>query len=547
MQRYREQPPPLPPTVRLAFDPPPGVELGTGDDGLDAAIAPEGDAIVFVAVVDGRAQLWHRRLDAERADPIAGTEGAHAPAWSTDGATIAFLAAGRLKTIPRAGGAARDFGPADDARGVATLDDGSLVFAPPAARSLTRLRDGAATAATALQPGDREHAWPARAPGGFVYVAVRDDGRRVMRLVANGTTRDLGTTDGHAMVAGSILLHVRGGALLAQRLDAGVLEGRAEALATGVGTAGGRSLVAASSRLVLVSAGAARARELVWLENDGSRGAVASERGDYWQVRVAPDDRTAAVTMLEPQLRTLDVFVQPLVPGAVATGLSLALAADTDPVWSPDGRRVMFRSLLDGQPQLLSRAAGTPGAEVEPVFRSDTDAVPTDWRGTGTASEVLFHGPGARADTDVILLQHPSHTARTIAGSGFNESDGHWSPDLRWLAYVSDEFGQPDVFVQRWPAGGRVRVTAAGGLRPRWGAEPGALYFLRGDAIARVTVSDGDTPSVSAPADLARVPGIRDFDAAHRSRRLLAVLPGSGARPVDARALVDWQTAVPAP
>ena len=548
VQRYREQPSPPLPTLRLSLAAPPGTELGVADDGLDAALSPAGDEVVFVATAGGRAQLWRRPLDTERAEPIAGTEGGRTPAWSADGRTLAFLAAGRLKTIARTGGEVRDRGAAQDGRGVAALDDGSLVFAAAAGGTLTRLRDGASVAATRLQPGDREHAWPARAPGGFVYVAVRGDGRRVMRLDRGGATRDLGTTDGHALVAGSILLHVRGGALLAQRLDdSGAPAGRAVALATDVGTASGRSLVAASSRLLLLAAAATRARELVWLEADGTRGPAASERGDYWQVRVSPDDRAAAVTMLEPQLRTLDVFLQPLVPGAVATGLSLALAADTDPVWSPDGRRVMFRSLLDGQPQLLSRAAGTPGAEVEPVFRSGTDAVPTDWRGTGTTSEVLFHGPGARADTDVILLRHPSHTARTIAGSGFNESDGRWSPDLRWLAYVSDEFGQPDVFVQRWPAGGRVRVTAAGGLRPRWGAEPGALYFLRGDAIARVTVSDGDTPSVSAPADVARVPGIRDFDAAHRSRRLLAVLPGSGARPVDARALVDWQTAVPAP
>ena len=218
VQRYREQPPPPPPAVRLSFDPPPGAELGTGDDGLDAAISPDGDEIVFVATADGRTQLWRRRVDAERAEPLSGTEAGHAPAWRDDG-TIAFLASGRLKTIARPGGTVRDLGPAHDGRGVAALDDGSLVFAPASAGSLTRLRDGATTAATALQPGDREHTWPARAPGGFVYVAVREDGRRVIRLTATGTTRDLGTTDGHAIVAGSILLHVRGGALLAQRLE----------------------------------------------------------------------------------------------------------------------------------------------------------------------------------------------------------------------------------------------------------------------------------------------------------------------------------------
>ena len=147
---------------------------------------------------------------------------------------------------------------------------------------------------------------------------------------------------------------------------------------------------------------------------------------------------------------------------------------------------MLFRSLLDGQPQLFSRAVGVPGAEIEPVYRSGSDTVPTDWRGASTAGDVLFHDPGARGDTDVLAARSRDAAPRApVAGSGFNESDGRWSPDGRWLAYVSDEFGQPDVFVQQWPGGGRVRVTAAGGIKPRWGADGGTLYFLRGDADRR--------------------------------------------------------------
>jgi len=528
VQRYREPPPP-PLTLRLSLAAPAGAELGSGDDGLDAAISPEGDEIVFVATAGGRAQLWRRRLDTERADPLAGTETGHAPAWSADGRTIVFLAGGRLKTVDRAGGAVRDLGPAQEGRGVAGLDDGSLVFAATAGGALMRLHDGATTPATALQPGDREHTWPARAPGGFVYVAVRSDGRRIIRLAAHAATRDLGTTDGHGLVAGSILLHVRGGALLAQRLDdAGAPAGRAVALATDVGTAAGRSLIAASPRLLLLASAATRARELVWLDGTGTLGQAASDRGDYWQVRVAPDDRAAAVTLLEPQLRTLDVYLIPLAPGAVPTGLTLALAADTDPVWSRDGRRVLFRSLVDGQPQLFSRAVGVPGAEIEPVYRSGSDKVPTDWRGASIAGDLLFHAPGARGDTDLLVLDRATGTARPVAGSGFNESDGRWSPDGRWLAYVSDEFGQPDVFVQKWPGGGRVRVTAAGGSKPRWSADGDTLYFLRGEAITRVTVIDGDMPSVSAPAEVARVGAVRDFDNSVSNSRWASVNSRAG-------------------
>ena len=89
-----------------------------------------------------------------------------------------------------------------------------------------------------------------------------------------------------------------------------------------------------------------------------------------------------------------------------------------------------------------------------------------------------------------------------------------------------------------------MRVTAAGGTKPRWGADGRTLYFLRGDDLSRVTVMAGGTPSVSAPQTVARLPGLRDFDAARRSDRLLAILPAPAARPLEVRALVDWQASI---
>jgi len=128
--------------------------------------------------------------------------------------------------------------------------------------------------------------------------------------------------------------------------------------------------------------------------------------------------------------------------------------------------------------------------------------------------------------------------------SRFNESDGRWSPDGRALAYVSDEFGQPDVFVQVWPTGGRVRVSSAGGSHPRWTRDGRTLFFLRGAEIVRVALTL-DPLSVSAPTSVVTVPGVRDFDAAHRSDRLLAILPAQTATSTEIRALVDWQSGVP--
>ena len=531
----------------MPFVAPAGAELGAGDDALDAALSPAGDVITFVATSNGISQLWQRRVDAEQASPLGGTEGARHPAWSPTADALLFVARGRLKELTQATGAVRDLAEVREAGGAAWLGDGSIVFATRDAPTLTVLRDGRRTAATTLQTGDMTHAWPVRAPGGFVYISIGKDGRRAMRFMRPGGSHDLGTTDGHAVVAGSIVLHVRGGALLAQRLDAesGALIGRATALVTAAGTVDGRALVAASPRLLLVAPPASRARELVWLEPDGTRGPPASDHGDYWQLRLAPDDRTAAVTLLEPQLRTLDVYTVPLQPGRVTMGVTLALAADTDPVWSENGASILFRSLQEGSPRLYSRIAERPGVPIEPVVQPEPGAVPSDWR-AGPSSGVLYQAATPRGDTDLFVLDRAAGTSHAVVTSRFNESDGRWSADGRTLAYVSDEFGQPDVFVQPWPTGARVRVSSAGGHHPRWGRDGRSLFFLRGSEIVRVALTR-EPLSVSAPSTIAAVPGLRDFDAAHRSDRLLAILPAQTAASTEIRALVDWQSALPTP
>src|SRR5688572_10265540 len=402
LRHMREVPPPPPPPVRLSLAAPPGTELGAGDEVLDAAISPDGREIVFVATAEGVARLWRRSLDTERAEALAGTERATMPAWKAGGRVVSFFADRRLKQISLADRTVRDLAEAAAPAGAAWLPDGSLLFVPDARGPVRRLRDGVATDETTLRAGDRGHGFPAVSANGLTYIATLDSGRRLVRLVDAGSEHDLIETAGHAQLIDGHLLHVRGGTLVAQRYDRerATLDTRTTSLAFNVGvTASGQAFFAASDRVVIWAAAAPRARELVWFDLGGRRLGTAGEPADYWQVRLSPDDRDAALTLLDPLFRTLDIVVFPLTGNPTREQLTLAIAADSDPVWAPQGTRVLFRSLVDGEANLFARQVHAPDSQPEAVFRSEMDETPSDWR-DGT---ILFHAPGG-AGMDVWAL-----------------------------------------------------------------------------------------------------------------------------------------------
>jgi dipeptidyl aminopeptidase/acylaminoacyl peptidase len=533
----REQPPSPPSTVRLSLTAPPGTELGVGDEPLDAAISPDQREVVFVATPirrglvnlapAGAPQLWRRRLDAEESEPIAGTEGARLPAWKQTGHVLSFFADAQLKLLDLKTGAITAVSDAADPAGATWLSDGSLLFVPSPG-VVRRLLEGKATDATRLAPGDAAHAYPvAVAPGApFIYIAVRGDGRRVVRLNENGQEHDLGTTTAHGVfIAGErdVLLFVKDDTLLADERDpdTGQMAGRDLPVVLEVGvTRSGRGLFTASPDVLIHSAAVERPRQLTWLSMDGARAGTVADIGDYWQVRISPDDTRLAVTTRDPLLRSLDVLMIPALGAAPSQRLTASLAADTDPVWSPDGRRITFRSAQRGRPELLV----TP-SDINQSSRSEHSAlplrapgeVPNDWRG----GELLIQRRGG-AGFDLVRADESSGAATSVAVTPFNETDGRWSPDGRWVAYVSDEPGRPDVFVLG--GGTRQRLSFAGGTHPRWTRDSRSLLFLRGSTIMRASLDAAGTRFESA-RPLFDTPGIRDFDVAHRSDRVLALLP----------------------
>lgn len=539
VRHLREAPPPLDPAVRLTLDPPAGAEFGSGGDAtFDLAIAPSGRELVFAATTDGEAQLWRRALDSLRAEPIAGTTAATMPAYAADGSSVWYFADGKLHTINLSNGEHREHADAATPAGVAIRSDGAVLFAAMPG-PITQIAGGPRTNVTSLRGGDRTHAFPMWAGRGdaFTYLATLHDGRRVIRLHEADGDVDLTRADSHGVVSAGHLLFVRDGTLRAEPLDldTGRLGPGTKTLAVDVGVSPqGRGAFAVAEDLLASGPPLRRARVLQWFSDTGHPLDVITEPGDYWQVRLSPDERTVAVTMVDPLLRTLDVFRMPATGGA-PTRVSLAVAADTDPVWSPDGRQIAFRSMQDGQPQIHT-AEGL-------LFQSPLDEVPTDW----TARFLLFHARSPESGYDVWALSPKAHEPRPIARSGFNEIDARVSPDGRWIAYTSDEGGQFDVYVTGLSGvGPRTRVSTAGGTEPYWMADGRVLAFRRGNDILRVELEDSPAGRRALiPTRVLSVPGMRGYAMATESSRLLAIVPAQVFQPDQIHMLIGWKALLP--
>lgn len=200
---------------------------------------------------------------------------------------------------------------------------------------------------------------------------------------------------------------------------------------------------------------------------------------------------------------------------------------------------MLYRSTQTGQPRLLIRRVGVAGAPDEPFAGAQPGEMATDWTTARGGREVLLQTAGGTAGSDLLLLDMNANTRTPIATGGFNETDGRWSAGGVWVAYASDESGESDIYAVEPGTGRRVRVSFAGGTRPRWSRDGRSIFFLRGAQIMRASLTD-DGRRFSAAQPVVDVPGLRDFDTAHLTERLLLLAATASTRAPVVSAVVDW-------
>jgi Tol biopolymer transport system component len=287
--------------------------------------------------------------------------------------------------------------------------------------------------------------------------------------------------------------------------------------------------------------------ELLWFSRDGSRlGTPVAPRADYINVTLSPDGGRIAFSRVDPQTNTADLWLSDLVRG-VTTRLTSDPMHDAGPLWSPDGTKILFRSNRAAVNDLFLKGANDARPE-EVFFESPSQKAATHFSRDG--AHVLFMTTGGGSSFDVWDLPTDSRRPRAILQTGFDEYQGVLSPDGLWLAYVSEETGVPQVYVQSFPNGEeRVQVSSEGGAEPKWREDGRELFFLGADRMmmaVRVSLRPTFTIEGSTPLFQTRVPILANpyrwhYDVSADGERFLVNTAPASVPPPAIHVVMDWR------
>jgi eukaryotic-like serine/threonine-protein kinase len=478
------------PVLRYTIPPPDGTTLPAFPSFL--TLSPDGAHLAFVGLsADSIRQLWVRDLSDLRPRALAGTTGADQPFWSPDSRYVAFFAEGKLRKIDISGGLPQTICDAPPARSGSWNDDGVIVFTPGAGAGLYTVpaTGGVPTPLTTLDRSraESDHLWPDFLPDGkrFVYLARSADPRKTALYLGSldGKTHELlAAVDSNAMFSRpGYLIYQREGTLMARPFDEsrGRFTGAEFSVAAPVGynSANGRGAFAVSQTGVLTyRAGPDNAStEAIWFDRAGKRLSslgLSDVSPDAW---LSADGTTLAFSRADRRTATSIWFAS--ITTSTLTRFTFGPGMDLLPVWSPDGKHVVFASNRSGAFDLY-RKVSTGSGEEETVLKSNVDKYPSDLSRDG---RLLYYAPGSQGDFDLWMLADGKPVP--LLQTKFDERNGRFSPTGRWMAYVSNETGRYEVYVVPLAPGisGKWQISTTGGLQPRWRADEQELFYLAGD------------------------------------------------------------------
>ena len=522
--------------LQLAFEPPDGMEF----DG-SLAVSPDGSRIAFQAkTASGETFLMVRSVHEAAFSRIEGTSGGSYLFWSPDGRWLGYFDAPKQKLmkVNVAGGAPQVLADAPRPGGGTWNHDGVILFSGNGDAIMKLAGDGASTALS--QTIGLAPMGPSFLDDGvhFVFTGGTSPPKAYVSSIASDQVHELPSIRSRVVPgAGGQLLFVDSGRLLVQPFDLQKLRlvGQPTEIARGVAfTPGGWTQLSAGVEngiLAFMRGGNLDLARLVWFDRTGQTVGSIGGPEPIGNFRLSPDQSQLVLDVIDPATSRRDLWLV----DDLATGIPRRLTGDRErialnPVWAPDSRKLLFSYLTNnpevarGRRTLMLKDLAT---SMEEVVSDDMNAITSDWTSAGTVVQYLRE----KDDYDIRVVELPgARNPRWFLKTPFDEGAGRVSPNGRWIAYVSNESGRLEVYVQSFPTPGfKRRVSTSGGFWPRWRGDGAELFYKAPDASI-MSVSMGDPRSIAprTPVRLFRDPNGPSIPAIGTTEPFAVSLDGQG-------------------
>jgi len=238
-------------------------------------------------------------------------------------------------------------------------------------------------------------------------------------------------------------------------------------------------------------------RTLVWVDREGKEEPLAAEPQGYLSPRISPDGSRLAITIDESD--GSDVWIYDL-EREILTRLTFDPAEDDNPLWAPDGQRIVFDSGRVGTNHNLFWKAADGTGQAERLTTDPNDQTAVSFSPDG--KRLVFIGGVPRAFQ--VLSMERERTSQPLFGSQFNEGRGRISPDGHWIAYVSSETGRQETYVRPFPnvEEGKWQISRDGGIQPIWAPRGQELFYRIGEAMMAVGIKTEPTFTAGSPVVL---------------------------------------------
>jgi len=460
------------------------------------ALAPDGHTLALVAYSEqaSKNMIWIHQIGGRTATPVPGTQGAAYPFWSPDGRSLGFFAGGKLKTIDvNSGRSARILADAPFGRGGSWNKDGVIIFTPNVWTGLFRISSsgGAVTEMTKVDPAQYQvsHRWPFFLPDGrhYLYLAGNFSGYLDKNFIVLGEldskeTRTLVSASTNAVYAepGYLLLW-RDNALVAQRFDLSALSlsGEPRILNDTIQyfPQVNYSVFTASRGNLVTQTGGSRGAtpsQLTWFDRTGKQLGTAGPIAIIANPKLSPDERRVAVDQTDADGRHINPWIYETTSN-VTTRLTFTNGLQEDPIWSPDGKEIVYSSNEDLNFSIYSRNADGSGTVEKILDLGSQYQTPWDWSRDGKFLLV-------RKDQDLLYMTIADRQAHPLVHKPWAIRNAQFSPDGKFVAYSSEETGTWDIYISPFPDfSGKWQVSTGGGEEPRWRADGKELFYLAPD------------------------------------------------------------------